>query len=236
MHWHEYLGEEVDGEECTYPKSCQAGVVHAEGRGGEEAGGGGGSWGGSIGFQSNVDTEMRRNTWDTFGVKDPPTVSPPFKRAVPPKLLPARFVDSTQRSHLWRQFVHLGTKLTHRLCLCPCTCRSRSTGKDSTSDNGNGSGNGNGWAKSERSRLSKALDSLRARQKALREARESGTTASSLPPARDGVGRTPAAEGWGRKRPRSGEGGPTEGDGGCRGSLESTPTPPAERFEAVDER
>lgn len=94
----------------------------------------------------------------------------------------------------------------------------------------------NGWAKSERLRLSKALESLRVRQKALEDAEASGATASSSPTKVGGVNGVPVA-GGGRKRPRPGDSGH-----GCGGSLGRTPSPPrldslsAERFEAIDER
>eukprot|EP00752_Nemacystus_decipiens_P008342 g7456.t1 len=105
---------------------------------------------------------------------------------------------------------------------------------DSSSDDG--------WAKSERSRLSKALGSLRVRQKALQTAKASSDTTTPSPPTtRDGLDEVVEA-GGGRKRPRSGEVRRANIGGGGRGSLGRTPSPPrlvslpAERFEAVDER
>ena len=139
--------------------------------------------------------------------------------------------------------VHPGAKLTpvsrcYVLVHTCCIPGSSKGGGDSSSDNG--------WAKSERSRLSKALHSLRVRQKALQGARESEPMMSPSPPTHDGLDAT-VAVGGGRKRPRSGEhrpaeGRPAENGHGGWGSRGRTPSPPrlgalpATRFEPVDER
>ncbi|CAN0560507.1 unnamed protein product [Ectocarpus sp. 12 AP-2014] len=114
---------------------------------------------------------------------------------------------------------------------------------------GRRSGNSdNGWSKSERSRLAKAVDSLRMRRRTLLEARDSRPTASPSTAMHEsagfgasadvGRGITPNFSG-GRKRQRPGGSPEDNGLGGSEGSpLPRVPLPrgPAcVRFEAIDE-
>ncbi|CAM9460707.1 unnamed protein product [Ectocarpus fasciculatus] len=106
-----------------------------------------------------------------------------------------------------------------------------------------------GWAKSERSRLAKAVDSLLVRRHALLEARDSRATAVSSPAGHEsgGIGAsvhvggdsTPISSS-GRKRPRPGGSPEDSGLSGSEGSpLPRVPLPrgPAcMRFQAIDER
>ncbi|CAM9505508.1 unnamed protein product, partial [Laminaria digitata] len=88
------------------------------------------------------------------------------------------------------------------------------------------------WARSERARLCKACDSLRARQQALLEARGSGW---SLPPSQKPAVPEDGMHWSGHKRPRGGEEAGREPGAGRDSKQMSSGFSPA-RFEPIDER
>ena len=92
-------------------------------------------------------------------------------------------------------------------------------------------GRNDGWARSERARLCKACDSLRARQQALLQARGSGW---SPPPSQNPAVPHYGVQKSGHKRPREGEAGGEPGAGRDSKQISSASFPA--RVEPIDER